>query len=71
VEGRIADVVCGDFYVRTCNNVSSEPVLTEFLLQQIDSNEYLLPYTLNERELVKVGVSFDKEKRNIGRYLIG
>jgi hypothetical protein len=43
----------------------------EAALQQIDSKEYLLPYTLDGRQLVKVGVSFDKEKRNIGRYLIG
>ncbi|MDR0894070.1 MAG: ATP-binding protein [Prevotellaceae bacterium] len=42
----------------------------EAALQQIDSKEYLLPYTLDGRKLVKVGVSFDKEKRNIGRYLI-
>jgi hypothetical protein len=43
----------------------------EAALQQIDSKEYLLPYTLDGRQLIKVGVSFDKEKRNIGRYLIG
>ncbi|MDR0894258.1 MAG: ATP-binding protein [Prevotellaceae bacterium] len=43
----------------------------EAALQQIDSKEYLLPYALDGRKLVKVGVSFDKEKRNIGRYLIG
>ncbi|MDR0894898.1 MAG: ATP-binding protein [Prevotellaceae bacterium] len=43
----------------------------EAALQQIDSQEYLLPYTLDGRKLVKVGVSFDKEKRNLGRYLIG
>jgi hypothetical protein len=43
----------------------------EAALRQIDDKEYLLPYTLDGRQLVKVGVSFDKEKRNIGRYLIG
>ncbi|MDR0894727.1 MAG: ATP-binding protein [Prevotellaceae bacterium] len=43
----------------------------ETALRQIDSKEYLLPYTLDGRKLVKVGVSFDKETRNIGRYLIG
>ncbi|MDR1004138.1 MAG: ATP-binding protein [Prevotellaceae bacterium] len=42
----------------------------EAALQQIDEREYLLPYTLDGRQLIKVGVSFDKEKRNIGRYLI-
>ncbi|MDR0896189.1 MAG: PD-(D/E)XK nuclease domain-containing protein, partial [Prevotellaceae bacterium] len=39
--------------------------------RQIDEKGYLLPYTLDGRKLIKVGVSFDKEKRNIGRYLIG
>jgi hypothetical protein len=43
----------------------------EAALAQIDTQEYLLPYTLDGRQLVKVGVSFDKETRNIGRYLIG
>jgi hypothetical protein len=43
----------------------------EAALAQIDTQEYLLPYTLDGRKLVKVGVSFDKETRNIGRYLIG
>ncbi|MDR0895316.1 MAG: ATP-binding protein [Prevotellaceae bacterium] len=43
----------------------------EAALRQIDEKEYLLPYTLDGRKLIKVGVSFDKEKRNIGKYLIG
>ncbi|MDR0895645.1 MAG: PD-(D/E)XK nuclease domain-containing protein, partial [Prevotellaceae bacterium] len=43
----------------------------EAALQQIESKEYLLPYSIDGRQLIKVGVSFDKEKRNIGRYLIG
>ena len=31
---------------------------------------YLIPYTADERRLIKVGVSFDKEKRNLGEWLI-
>lgn len=35
-------------------------------LQQIDNKAYLLTYTADGRQLVKVGVSFDAEERNIG-----
>lgn len=42
----------------------------EAALRQIDEKGYLLPYTADGRRLVKVGVSFDKEKRNLGEWLI-
>ena len=38
-------------------------------LKQIDEKGYLLPYRTDGRELVKVGVSFNAEERNIGEYL--
>ena len=37
-------------------------------LRQIDEKGYLIPYTVDSRQLVKVGASFDKEKRNIGEW---
>lgn len=37
-------------------------------LKQIDDKDYLIPYTVDGRQLVKVGASFDKEKRNIGEW---
>ena len=40
-------------------------------LKQIDEKGYLIPYTLDGRKLVKVGVNFSKEKRNIDCYVIG
>ena len=40
-------------------------------LQQIDEKGYLIPYTVDGRRLVKVGVSFDPEKRNIGEWVVG
>lgn len=43
----------------------------EAALQQIDEKGYLLPYEADERQLVKVGVSFDAEERNLGEWLIG
>lgn len=37
-------------------------------LQQIDTKGYLIPYTTDGRQLVKVGASFDKAERNIGEW---
>lgn len=42
----------------------------EEALKQIDDKGYLLPYTVDGRQLVKIGVSFDAEKRNLGEWLI-
>lgn len=39
-------------------------------LRQIDDKGYLIPYTADGRQLVKVGVSFDKAKRNIGDWTV-
>jgi hypothetical protein len=43
----------------------------EEALRQIDDKGYLLPYQLDGRKLVKVGVDFNKEERNINNYIIG
>ena len=42
----------------------------EEALKQIDEKGYLIPYTLDGRSLVKVGVNFSKETRNIDTYLV-
>jgi hypothetical protein len=42
----------------------------ENALEQIDSKDYLLPWTGSGKHLFKVGVSFDYEKRNIGEWKI-
>jgi hypothetical protein len=41
----------------------------EEALRQIDTKDYLLPWAGSGKKLFKVGVDFDKEKRNIGEYL--
>lgn len=41
---------------------------TEQALQQIDEKGYLIPYLADGREIVKVGVEFNAEKRNIGSW---
>ena len=43
----------------------------EEALKQIDEKGYLIPYTLDGRKLVRVGVNFSKEKRNIDCHVIG
>lgn len=42
----------------------------EQALRQIDDKGYLIPYQVDGRQLVKVGVEFNAEERNIGRWLI-
>lgn len=42
----------------------------EQALQQIDDKDYLIPYQADGREVVKVGVEFSAEKRNISRWLL-
>ena len=39
-------------------------------LKQIDEKGYLIPYTLDGRKLVKVGVNFSKETPNIDEYIV-
>jgi hypothetical protein len=54
-------VYCFEFKLHDC---------AEAALAQIDSREYLTPYEGSGKKLVKVGVEFDKEKRNVGRYIV-
>ena len=39
-------------------------------LKQIDEKGYLLPYNVDQRQVVKIGVSFDSTERNIGEWKI-
>lgn len=40
-------------------------------LAQIDNRGYLIPYTTDDRKLVKIGVNFDPKERNIGEWCKG
>lgn len=42
----------------------------EEALAQIDNKGYLIPYTADGRQLVKVGVNFSKETRNLDRWIV-
>ena len=41
----------------------------EAALKQIDEKDYLIPYQIDGREVIKLGVEFSAEKRNINRWL--
>ena len=43
----------------------------EEAIKQIDRKDYLLPYKFDGRKLIKVGVYFSREKRNIEHFIIG
>jgi hypothetical protein len=40
-------------------------------IEQIDSKNYLLPYSLEGRQLTKIGISFSTEERNVTEWVIG
>jgi hypothetical protein len=42
----------------------------EEAIQQIDDKGYLIPYQLDGRKLIKIGVEFSKEERNIHRFIV-
>ena len=42
----------------------------EAALKQIDEKGYLIPYQADGREVIKLGVEFSAEKRNISRWLV-
>lgn len=42
----------------------------QMALQQIDDKGYLIPYTADGRKLMKIGVNFDHEERNLGEWEI-
>ncbi|MDR1245411.1 MAG: ATP-binding protein [Clostridiales Family XIII bacterium] len=42
----------------------------EEALKQIDEKEYALPYEAGNRKVIKIGAEFDKDTRNISRWLV-
>jgi hypothetical protein len=43
----------------------------ETALAQIDSKDYLIPYTADGRQLVKIGAEFSEQERGLTRWKIG
>ena len=42
----------------------------EEALKQIDEKGYLIPYKVDHREVVKIGVEFSAESRNLSHWLV-
>jgi hypothetical protein len=42
----------------------------EEALAQIDEKGYAIPYEAGNRRVVKIGAAFDKDERNISRWLV-
>ncbi|MCL1932658.1 MAG: PD-(D/E)XK nuclease domain-containing protein, partial [Candidatus Azobacteroides sp.] len=42
----------------------------EDALKQIDDKGYSIPYTADGRKIVKVGATFDSDKRRLSRWII-
>ena len=42
----------------------------EAALQQINEQQYALPFATDERKLLKIGVNFSSAKRNIDRWIV-
>jgi Holliday junction resolvase-like predicted endonuclease len=53
------------FEFKTANHGTAEEALA-----QIDSKDYLIPYTTEGRKLVKVGAEFSEQERTISRWKI-
>ncbi|MDR2116589.1 MAG: ATP-binding protein [Planctomycetaceae bacterium] len=43
----------------------------ESALEQIDSKDYLIPYTTDGRKIVKIGAEFSEQERGLSRWKIG
>ncbi|MDR0611631.1 MAG: PD-(D/E)XK nuclease domain-containing protein [Planctomycetaceae bacterium] len=43
----------------------------EDALKQIDSKDYLIPYTTDGRKIVKIGAEFSEQERGLSRWKIG
>jgi Holliday junction resolvase-like predicted endonuclease len=43
----------------------------EDALEQIDSKDYLIPYTTDGRKVVKIGAEFSEQERGLSRWKIG
>ena len=51
-------------------DMSTAKHLDEDALRKIDEKGYLIPYQKDHREIIKIGVEFSAETRNINRWLV-
>jgi len=67
--GRIDTIVETKKYVYCFEFKLNEPA--EKALAQINEKDYLLPWRTTQKQLYKIGISFDGEKRNIAEWVVG
>ena len=68
-KGRLDVVVKTDDHIYVMEVKLDRPA--QEAIEQIDSKNYLLPYTLDGRQLTKIGISFSTEERNVTEWVIG
>jgi len=56
-----------EFKISITNSYRKSP---EYALDQINSNNYTLQYSVSNKKVVKIGVQFDSKKRTIGEWKI-
>ncbi len=67
-KGRADAVVKTDKYIYVFEFKLNDTA--EAALRQIEEKGYLIPYAKDGRKLIRMGVEFSKEERNINRYLV-
>jgi hypothetical protein len=69
--GRIDAVIKTSDTIYVFEFKMSDNATAEDALSQIDTKNYLIPYSTDGRKLVKIGVEFSNEDRTIKRWIIG
>jgi hypothetical protein len=67
-KGRLDIVVKTDAYIYVMELKLDRPA--KEAIEQIDTKNYLLPYTLDGRQLTKIGISFSTTERNVTEWVI-
>ena len=67
-KGRIDVVVKTDDYIYVMEVKLDRPA--KEALEQIDSKGYLIPYTLDGKQLMKIGMSFSTSERNVTEWMV-
>jgi hypothetical protein len=68
--GRADAVVKTDDTIYVFEFKMEENATAEKALEQIDNKGYLIPYTADGRQLMKVGAEFSAEERTLSRWLV-
>ena len=67
-KGRLDIVVKTDAYIYVMELKLDRPA--KEAIEQIDTKNYLLPYTLDGKPMTKIGISFSTEERNVTDWVV-